>query len=57
MNCRQTSQLLSEALDRALTHEEQDEIERHLAICPPCANCRKQFQELRRALRRFAYPG
>lgn len=54
MNCRQASQLLSEALERGLTKEEREEIEQHLAICPPCVRCREQFLAMRRALRRLA---
>ena len=54
MNCRTSSQLLSEALDRELTKAEREEVERHLAICPACTRCRRQFEDLRRAARRFA---
>lgn len=53
MNCRRSTQLLSEALDRPLTPDEQREVEEHLAICPACTRCRKQFEELRRAVRRI----
>ena len=53
MTCRMATQLLSEALDRPLTPGERHEIEEHLAICPPCASCRKQFLELRRGIRRM----
>ena len=54
MNCRLSTRLLSEALDRELTKEERDEVERHLAICPACTRCRRQFEGIRLALRRFA---
>lgn len=54
MNCRISTRLLSEALDRELTQEERDAIARHLAICPACARCRRQFEELQRAVRRLA---
>lgn len=53
MNCRMATQLLSEALDRELTSGERHEIEEHLAICPACTNCRKQFLELRLGIRRM----
>ena len=54
MTCRQTSRLLSEALDRDLSAEEREEVLRHLAVCRACTRCRGQFEELRRALRRMA---
>jgi anti-sigma factor RsiW len=54
VNCRQSSRLLSEALDRMLTPEERQEVERHLAICPACTLCRRHFEDLRRALKRLA---
>ncbi len=54
MTCRQTSRLLSEALDRDLSIEERAEVERHLAKCAACTRCRGQFEELRRALRKMA---
>jgi len=54
MTCRQISRLLSEALDRDLSAEEREEVQRHLAVCGACTRCRGQFEELRRALRRMA---
>ena len=54
ITCRQTSRLLSEALDRDLSIEERADVERHLAKCGLCTRCRGQFEELRRALRRMA---
>ena len=54
MTCRQTSRLLSEALDRDLSAEEREEVQRHLAVCGACTRRRSQFEELRRALRRMA---
>jgi anti-sigma factor RsiW len=53
VNCREASQLLSEGLDRALTAEEREAVERHLAECPACTRCRGQFEEMRRAIRRI----
>lgn len=52
MNCRESSKLLSEALDRDLTPEELGDVEDHLAMCPACTRCRKQFEALRRGVRR-----
>ena len=49
-----STRLLSEALDRELTKEERDLIQRHLAICPACTRCQRQFEDIRLALRRFA---
>ncbi len=54
MNCRMSTRLLSEALERGLTKEEREEVERHLAICPACTQCRRHFEQIRAALRRFA---
>jgi anti-sigma factor RsiW len=54
VNCRQSSRLLSEALDRELTRDERRLIEEHLEICPACTRCRLQFETLRTAARRFA---
>jgi anti-sigma factor RsiW len=54
MTCRQTSRLLSEALDRDLSAEEREEVQRHLAVCRACTRCHGQFEELRQALRRMA---
>ncbi len=54
MTCRQTSRLLSEALDRDLSAEERAAVELHLAKCAACTRCRGQFEELRRALRKMA---
>lgn len=53
MNCKESTRLLSEALERELTKEERAEVEKHLAVCPACTRCRKQFEELRRAVRRM----
>lgn len=52
--CRQTTRLLSEALDRDLSIEERAEVERHLGKCAACTRCRGQFEEVRRALRKMA---
>lgn len=54
MNCRRSTQLLSEALDRDLTVEERREVEEHLRICPACTRCERQFEELRRGVKRIA---
>ncbi len=57
MNCRMSTRFLSEALDRELTKEERDEVERHLTVCPACTECRRQFDDIRAALRRFTGVG
>lgn len=54
MNCRENTRLLSEAMDRKLMAAEREAVERHLAICPACTRCQRQFLEIRRALRRMA---
>lgn len=46
-NCKQVSRLLSNALDGALTPDEEDRVKQHLAICPACQNCRQHFLQLR----------
>lgn len=54
MNCRSTSQLLSEARDRELTPEERAGVKDHLVICPACRRCERQFEQLRLILKRLA---
>ena len=54
MNCRTASQLLSEAQDRELTREERAAVNAHLDICPACRRCERQFELLRRIVRKLA---
>ncbi len=46
-NCKHVSRLLSDALDRRLSPEEEDRVRQHLTICPACQNCRQHFLKLR----------
>ena len=48
-DCHQSSQLMSEALDRQLSAEERVSLERHLKICLACQNCERQFAWIREA--------
>lgn len=51
--CRRAARLLSAAQDRALSAEEAELLQRHLAECLMCRNYRSQLEFLRRAARRF----
>jgi len=46
-SCRSASRLLSDALDRSLTADEQHRVDQHLLTCPACRNCREHFRMLR----------
>jgi anti-sigma factor RsiW len=52
MNCRESSQLLSEARERELRADERRELDAHLSICPACRNCERHFEWLPVLLRR-----
>ena len=47
-NCKLVSRLLSDALDRTLTPEEQQQVDLHLVTCPACKNCRQHFLTLKK---------
>lgn len=47
MNCKQATQLLSEAQDRKLTLKEKTTLTMHTAMCSACRNFGKQMQSLR----------
>lgn len=53
MTCPQSTRLLSDAQDRRLSPAEAAELERHLAICPACAECGRQFRLLSLMIRRW----
>ncbi len=52
-NCKETSQLLSQAQDRPLGYIERMRMRLHLAICDRCRRVSKQFDFLRAAVRRY----
>ena len=51
--CRETSELLSQAQDRALTTREKLVLYVHLPLCNGCRNFREQVGFLRRAAREY----
>ena len=51
--CRETSELLSQAQDRALTAREKLVLYVHLPLCNGCRNFREQLGFLRRAARHY----
>lgn len=54
MNCVQATRLLSEAMDRPLTWQEQLRLKVHLGICTGCRRFSGQMPVLRRISRRYA---
>lgn len=52
--CKETSELLSQAQDRALTLREKLALYVHLPICNGCRNFKAQLGFIRRAAREFA---
>lgn len=53
-SCRESTRLMSEAMDRELTVGEKVALGAHLAICAFCRRCEKEFALLRQVLRGFA---
>ena len=51
--CRETSELLSQAQDRALTMREKLLVHVHLPLCNGCRNFRAQLAFLRRATQAY----
>ena len=54
MNCLQATRLLSEAMDRPLTWQEQLRLKLHLGMCTGCRRFSGQMPVLRRISRRYA---
>ena len=52
-SCRATSELLSQAQDRALTFREKVLVHVHLPLCNGCRNFREQLGFIRRAAKRY----
>ena len=51
--CRETSELLSQAQDRALTLREKLLVHVHLPLCNGCRNFRAQLSFIRRATQHY----
>lgn len=49
LNCRQTSELMSQALDRRLGFRERLGLRLHLLVCNGCRNARKHLLFIRDA--------
>lgn len=46
LSCKDSSRLLSDALDRELDLSEQTSLDQHLEICPACQNCKDHFARI-----------
>ena len=53
LNCKQASELLSQALDRKMTLRENISLRLHLLICHGCSNFSKQMRVIRKACRNY----
>jgi hypothetical protein len=51
INCKETSVLVTQSLDRSLTFQERFAMRVHLMICRNCARFMKQMQQIRAWLR------
>ena len=51
LNCKQTSELISQAIDRHLTRRERWNLRLHLWICAACRNFRKQLDWMRKSVK------
>jgi hypothetical protein len=51
--CREASELLSQAQDRALSVREKFTLYIHLPLCDGCRNFREQLTFMRRAVRQY----
>lgn len=57
LTCRQTSELVSQSLDRRLSLRERIGVRMHLLICAMCARAKEQVEFLHRAAREYARLG
>lgn len=53
LNCKQTSQLVSQSLDRRLTLQERFAVRVHLLICKYCRRFSRQLMAMRVGLQRM----
>ena len=51
LNCKQTTELLSQSLDRPSTFRERLAMRMHLLVCHGCRNFKQQLAFIRRAAR------
>lgn len=51
LNCKQNSELLSQAMDRPITMREKIAMRMHLMMCSGCRNFEKQLEFIRKAAR------
>ncbi|MBT6177605.1 MAG: zf-HC2 domain-containing protein [Deltaproteobacteria bacterium] len=56
MNCKSTTQLLSQAQDRKLTMREKGGVTLHTIMCKGCRNYGKQVQQLSNLSKQFVEP-
>jgi hypothetical protein len=54
LNCKQTSQLVSQSLDRRLTLRERLAVRLHLLICDYCKRFQRQLLAMRAGLKRMS---
>lgn len=57
LKCKDSTHLLSEAQDRALSLSERLQLKMHLAMCTGCRNYKGQIAFLRQACRRYFADG
>lgn len=53
MNCKQATQLMSQAQDRSLNRRERLALKLHLLICKGCSNYNKHLTLIRKAIRQL----
>jgi len=53
MNCKQATQLMSQAQDRSLNRRERLALKLHLFICKGCNNYNKHLGFIRKAIRQL----
>jgi hypothetical protein len=53
MNCKQATELMSQAQDRLLSRRERIALRLHLLICKGCSNYNRQLAFIREAMQRL----
>ena len=54
LNCKDTTKLVSEGLDRKLSFKELLGLKAHLAMCSACRNFKQQMNTMRQAMNFYA---
>lgn len=54
LNCKETTEVCSAEMERALKLREQLSLRTHLMMCSGCTNYRKQLKTLRQAMQAYA---